>query len=486
MHESHRKSISIRRASIAVACLIAAAGRAGAVDVPRGIYSLGRAIDTVGTPQDERLVNIRSYDFVAGYTMRVFWSDLEPTQGQYNFSVIDSAIQILAATGRGLNLEIFTGEEPAYVLAGASATYTDHRGGTNPVPWDMFAQQRHAALFTALASHLVTVAGNSHPLNQDSTLRALDTAPAGLNFGVRDLNSGIRNHAQYTQQKYIDAVAGGVATVTSLFPNDTNSLAFFGFNDGAPGVPVDEQIIQRLAPLHNGPGEAKLDFFIENLSDDGPVPLVSGNGVGNNLADWVAAGGGTMMQALDSWLQHSADREPQLDSHNAATGIALGYGNYGTRFFELYVSDLDGAAGGALDAAGRPIVDDLRAWNSTLTAPVTTPGDYNADGVEDGADYVLWRKQLGNVVPLPNDASLGVGTDDYQLWRQKFGTAAGGAGVGELESAGVPESGAMLTIIAAVVAAFRWSLRSHSRTPNYLRSVPVTPLASVWPPARWL
>src|SRR6188474_2109518 len=99
---------------LVVGCLLPSVGRAA--DVSRGIYSLGAAINNVNTPQDERLAGIRTYDFVSGFTMRVFWSDLETSQGQYNFSVIDSAIQMLATTGRGLNLEIFTGEEPAYVL----------------------------------------------------------------------------------------------------------------------------------------------------------------------------------------------------------------------------------------------------------------------------------------------------------------------------------------------------------------------------------
>lgn len=429
-----------------------------AIDVPRGIYSLGAAVNNPNTPQDERLSGIRTYDFVSGFTMRVFWSDLETSQGQYNFSVIDSAIQTLAATRRGLNLEIFTGEEPAYVLAGASATYIDHRGGTNPVPWDAFAQQRHTALFTALANHVVSGADSPHSLNQDSTLRSLDTSPVGLNFGVRDLNGGIRNHPDYTQQRYINAVADGVATVTALFPNDTNSLAFFGFTDGTPGVPVDEQIITRLAPLYNGPGEPRLSFFIENLSDDGPVPLPSGSGTGANLVDWVSAGGDSMMQALDSWLQHQPDREPQLDSHNAATGIALGYSNYGTRFFELYVSDLDGANSGALDAAGRPIVDDLRAWNSTLTSAITLPGDYNADGVVDGRDYVVWRDGLGGVVPLPNDASVGVAADDYQRWRSYFGESVSGG----VAQGAVPEQTTTISLLVAIAMHVGWYRRTQS------------------------
>src|SRR6476620_9442991 len=54
-------------------------------DVSRGIYALGAAINNPGTPQDERLAGIRTYDFVSGFTMRVFWSDLESSQGVYNF-----------------------------------------------------------------------------------------------------------------------------------------------------------------------------------------------------------------------------------------------------------------------------------------------------------------------------------------------------------------------------------------------------------------
>jgi hypothetical protein len=427
---------------------------ARAADVSRGIYSLGAAINNPGTPQDERLAGIRTYDFVSGFTMRVFWSDLETSQGVYNFSVIDSAIQTLAATGRGLNLEIFTGEEPAYVLSGASATYIDHRGGTNPVPWDTFAQQRHAALFAALASHVITIGGDSHPLNQDSTLRSIDTAPAGLNFGVRDLNSGIRNSPGYTQQKYIDAVVNGVHDAAVQFPNDTNSLAFFAFSDGQPGTPVDEQIIQRLAPLYNGSGQTKLDFFVENLSDDGPVPLANGAGIGNNLADWVAAGGETMMQALDSWLVHSADRESLLDSHNPATGITLAYNNYGTRFFELYTADLDGANNGSLDAAGKPLINDLRYWNSRLTA-ADLAGDYNFNGKVDAADYVNWRKMVGSTAPLPNDDTAGVDASDYVRWRTNFGQTASDSAA-SLSFTMVPEPTAFAICLIAAFAPIVW------------------------------
>ena len=86
-----------------------------------------------------------------------------------------------------------------------------------------------------------------------------------------------------------------------------------------------------------------------------------------------------MIQALDSWLQHSADREPQLDSHNPATGIDLAFDNYGTRFFELYTADLDGATTVRSMRRARPLINDLRYWNSRLTA-ADLPGDYNFNG----------------------------------------------------------------------------------------------------------
>lgn len=333
---------------------------------PTGIYSLGAGRDNPNTAPDERLAGIRNYDFVSGFTLRVFWADIEAAQGQYNFGVIDSAIQSVAALGQGLSLEILMGEEPQYVLSGASSTYLDHRGGTNPVPWDTFAKQRQAALYTALSTHAVQGAQGPQPLNQSPTLRSIDAAPAGLNFGVRDLNSGIRNHPEYTQARYVGAVVDGVAAVTSAFPQDQNFLAFFAFTDGQPGPRVDQQIIQQLAPLYNHAGQAELAFFVENLSDDGPLPLPDGIGPGNNLLTWAGSGGDTMMQALDSWLQHAPDRDAQLDSRNPATGIQLAYDTYGTRFVELYPADLDGAAAGAFDAAGRPIIDDLRSWNATM------------------------------------------------------------------------------------------------------------------------
>jgi hypothetical protein len=58
------------------------------------------------------------------------------------------------------------------------------------------------------------------------------------------------------------------------------------------------------------------------------------------------------------------------------------------------------------------------------TPPPELPGDFNHNGVVDGADYVRWRDLLGTVYTQA----------DYDVWRANFGNTAG---VGSAES--VPE-----------------------------------------------
>ena len=397
---------------------------------PTGIYALGSAQDNLNTATDERLSGIRDYDFLSGFTLRVLWSDIETTQGAFDFAVIDEALRRVSSINQRLNLEVLD-DMPDYVIAGASATYIDHRGGTRPVPWDAFAQSRYAALQNALASHVVEDdSGDSLPLNEHPRLAAVDASSVGLNFGVRDINSGIRTHADYTQERYINSVLQGVAANRSVFPNHQGFLAFFGFNDGQPGVPVDQQLITLLDAQYNGPDQSALAFFIENLSDTGPTPLVSGGGAGNNLLAWTNLGGATMIQALDSWLQHRPDRDAQLLSLNPATGIDLAYNLYGTRFFELYLADIDGAFNGAVDASGRPIIEDLRFWNTLLnTASEPLTADFDLDNDVDSSDLVVWNSHYGATTGASKntgDADGDGDTDgrDFLVWQRQFGSVA--------------------------------------------------------------
>ena len=77
-------------------------------------------------------------------------------------------------------------------------------------------------------------------------------------------------------------------------------------------------------------------------------------------------------------------------------------------------------------------------------------GDYNANGLVDAADYVVWRVNLGSGTALPNDDTTGVGPDDYNRWKANFGQTAG-AGSSTLDMSAVPEPAAGVLLILAAV-----------------------------------
>jgi hypothetical protein len=87
-------------------------------------------------------------------------------------------------------------------------------------------------------------------------------------------------------------------------------------------------------------------------------------------------------------------------------------------------------------------------------------GDYNANNTVDAGDYVLWRKNFGQTIAMPNEnVTPGVVTqEDYDTWRANFGaTAAGGGNSLPLSSAAVSLSAPVTQSndeSAAVTAAF--------------------------------
>ena len=84
-----------------------------------------------------------------------------------------------------------------------------------------------------------------------------------------------------------------------------------------------------------------------------------------------------------------------------------------------------------------------------VAAPPGVPGDYNGNGVVDGADYVRWR----NGGPLQNEvATLGsITTEDYTEWRSRFGATSGAGAGSDSLAAAVPEPSSLLLIGVALV-----------------------------------
>jgi hypothetical protein len=95
--------------------------------------------------------------------------------------------------------------------------------------------------------------------------------------------------------------------------------------------------------------------------------------------------------------------------------------------------------------------DDLTAgvfrYASAQSTPFIdgVPGDYNNNGVVDGADYVLYR----HGGPLANEVStLGsVTAEDYDAWRARFGNTAGNGSGSSRGAAAVPEPTGLLFVV---------------------------------------
>jgi hypothetical protein len=96
---------------------------------------------------------------------------------------------------------------------------------------------------------------------------------------------------------------------------------------------------------------------------------------------------------------------------------------------------------------------DVFLNNFMSSEPPGVTGDYNDDGKVDAADYVVWRKNNGTLVTLPNDSTPGiVSAADYDEWKAHFGMMAGGGS----SSAAVPEPA---TFAASMFFVVCWAAR---------------------------
>ena len=147
---------------------------------------------------------------------------------------------------------------------------------------------------------------------------------------------------------------------------------------------------------------------------------------GGNVAEWneTSAGSGNRVRRGGAW----SDVSSVLSSATRET-IGAGVENNATGF---------------------------RLAAIALAAPV--PGDYNANGVVDSADYVVWRDHLGTSFQLQNEvASTTPGTvtqEDYTEWRARFGNTSGSGTGSSLQNAAVPEPNVwILSLVALTLSA---------------------------------
>ena len=122
--------------------------------------------------------------------------------------------------------------------------------------------------------------------------------------------------------------------------------------------------------------------------------------------------------------------------------------------------------------------------------PPAVFGDYNQNGLVDGADYVLWRKTLGNTgVPAHSgadgDGDTTIDQEDYGVWRAHFGQTVpppgAGSGAASAAEAAANESTGAETSLSLTIGEPNQSIEppptSSGEQPASQRDTPLPMLA---------
>jgi hypothetical protein len=122
--------------------------------IPHGVFSLSGS----GQGASEKALNNPD---VMGISIRQGWMDLEPTEGNFDWSFLDSEVAKAAAAGKKVMLRIGTQSgKPAWVTTaienagGLFFTFDDNGVSTTiPVFWDPTFLAKKKAMITAVGAH---------------------------------------------------------------------------------------------------------------------------------------------------------------------------------------------------------------------------------------------------------------------------------------------------------------------------------------------
>jgi PKD repeat protein len=284
----------------------------GLSGVPAGIYSIDTVVDK---------------PFVDGVLIRVYWSQVEKTEGQYDFSKAAAVIKQAQALGQSVSIANMVVAEPGWLL-NKTETFSDPQFGMITAPWDETMLAALEKYITAFSNYQVDgIALKDHP-----TVRQIDASIGGIqSIRMMQPPSG------YTAQKLEDGVLRSVRAWAAAFPNKHLYAGLFGINDGAKTPSTVERIRDDLMAEFDGVNKPRLNFFQEVLTGAAPSlnsPLAT-------VVSDVKSRTSILYQACGEWKNKTAWSWCYwADNDTPDIGIGFGYNNFNTTYFEIYQADL--------------------------------------------------------------------------------------------------------------------------------------------------
>jgi dienelactone hydrolase len=384
---------------------------------PRGIYLLDSAAGTQIGGVSMRDANLRNLPFIDGYVLRTEWSTLEPTNGVFDFTIVDNILSKLPA-GQKLSFIINTGALPGWLatLPGVATFSAGTPAVVRPLPWDPVARERYRLMLAALGSHVVDgVPFRSHP-----KLAAINVGIPGLKGGIRELDEiRIRNLPGYTRPLFENGILAHLANITDNFPDVPVQIGFWTYTDATVSPAAWENLRGLILAQHNGIARPHVGFWMENLAAN-RVAAASDPWAGLPNSTYAAAlhlsQDDTFIgyQALGSWARpFSASHVDNNLNGTPEDGMDYAFNTFQCRYFEHYQGDVDFTAYtaefqrwhdflAALPAAANLVLDNGQGGTGlTATSGSTVNLALAASG---GTAPYTWTLEAGT---LPAGITLG-------------------------------------------------------------------------------
>ncbi len=200
----------------AFACIQPASGQ-----IVRGVFSLS----TAGVATRESVLSNPSVD---GISIRQDWKDLEPTEGVYDWSFLDSEVARAAAAGKPVLLRINTqAAKPAWVTAevsqadGGFFTFDDNGVPTTiPVFWDPTFLAKKKAMIAALGAHF-----SANPTIRIVSSSFANATSEDWNVPHTPTETEAWLALGYTTEKLLEAGKQIIDATMAAFPNQYVTLA---------------------------------------------------------------------------------------------------------------------------------------------------------------------------------------------------------------------------------------------------------------------
>lgn len=320
---------------------------------PTGIYVLD---SNQGTYRD---ANIRDYSFVSGFVWRTSWTDMETSQGVYNFAGIDHIVQKLDLINKKLTVLFGAySVEPSYIASQIGVTtynFTDPLSNVTTkraVPYDGYLLQRFRVFLSALANHQIysKSSGTMVALKNHPVLANIATNIPGLGAirNVNGLNKSVESTlTNYNRNKFVDSLIESMKIQTENFPTKNVFIPYYkNINDNTTSLSLYSYIRTQLLLNFDNIQNPKISFWQENLAGfrDTATNVFTGLPTTDFATPLNDLNGSayTMFQMLQGWTTPFLDPAKTANS-TPFDAMCYAKNTFDASYYEIYVSDIDNA-----------------------------------------------------------------------------------------------------------------------------------------------